>query len=749
MHDVALLLHAIPFQREYRGMLRRLPALLGICLVAVVGCGRTGLKRCANGVPCQDASVSTCSGASCDGGQPDVRPDGQPQVDVRPDGPTTCAGDLKACGATCTDLRTDSTNCGGCGNRCGPSQTCRNGACGCPAPGQTSCRDQCVLTATDPNDCGGCGRACGGGQSCISGSCACPAGTVVCGGVCRSLDSDPQNCGGCGKACPSSAGFCLAGSCVGGCIPPFSPCGGSCVDLTSNSASCGACGVVCGGGRSCALCEVRLSGRPGQLRRRVRVHRQRHVELRRVRGRLRHGFGVRAGRLYVPGAHHCVRRQVRRCQPATARTAAPAGARARAGQVCARGMCATTCAPATVTCGGALRQHAAGRGELRRVRGGVRRRPGCVSGGHLRVPAGAQRVLRRHLHRPAERPGELRRVRAHLRDAPDLRGRRVRRCAAGATACGAGRADTTSDPQNCGGCGKFCPAGQVCAMGVCLTICPGSTTSCGGGCVDLQRTPRTAAPAVAPACKASSAPSAAAAVLSEPACAAGDVSTSYGLTELWCVRADLRGRHELRGRAVRLPVGRDLLRRDLHVHRDRSPELRRLRHRVRRRPDLQRRPLWLPQRDQRVRQRLRRSHQRPPELRPLRKRLPVRRRLRERHLRLLERAHRLHRRVRGPAGGSEQLRHLRPRLRRDRAVRLGRLPVPPGHRLLRWRLRRSPDRSRQLRAVRARVRRQPGLQPPGLRGDLRRGPDGLRNPVRPAPQRRHQLRHLRTRLRRG
>src|SRR5438874_682984 len=145
-------------------MTRSLLALIGIWVTAFVSCGRTELNLCQSGVPCHTESI--CPGGACDGGLPDGHPDAP-----------TCGAGLEVCGATCTDVRTDAANCGSCGNRCGSSQTCRNGSCGCSAPGQTSCGGACVLTATDPGHCGSCAHACGGGQACVSGACICPAGT--------------------------------------------------------------------------------------------------------------------------------------------------------------------------------------------------------------------------------------------------------------------------------------------------------------------------------------------------------------------------------------------------------------------------------------------------------------------------------------------------------------------------------------------------------------------------------------------
>jgi hypothetical protein len=60
-------------------------------------------------------------------------------------------------------------------------------------------------------------------------------------------------------------------------------------------------------------------------------------------------------------------------------------------------------------------------------------------------------------------------------------------CANGDTCCGAGCANTSNDPNNCGSCGKKCRAGEVCGGGQCLcgsTACSTGQLCCGGACVN-------------------------------------------------------------------------------------------------------------------------------------------------------------------------------------------------------------------------------------------------------------------------
>ena len=104
------------------------------------------------------------------------------------------------CGGICTDISSDPSNCGACGQACGPGVPCNNGTCGC-LPGQTKCGDSCCLgtccngTCTDTNsdkqNCGGCDNACGVGENCLLGTCF--PGCLV---DCSRWNGCKQQCGG-------------------------------------------------------------------------------------------------------------------------------------------------------------------------------------------------------------------------------------------------------------------------------------------------------------------------------------------------------------------------------------------------------------------------------------------------------------------------------------------------------------------------------------------------------------------------
>lgn len=59
-------------------------------------------------------------------------------------------------------------------------------------------------------------------------------------------------------------------------------------------------------------------------------------------------------------------------------------------------------------------------------------------------------------------------------------------CGAGLSVCGSSCVDTGSDPAHCGGCGKACGSGLVCANGECTDSCPTGLEDCAGACVNVQ-----------------------------------------------------------------------------------------------------------------------------------------------------------------------------------------------------------------------------------------------------------------------
>jgi hypothetical protein len=136
------------------------------------------------------------------------------------------------------DLRSDTGNCGVCGNKCEPGQLCFTSSatteCQCKQ-GQTLCPARpplgspfCADTENDPRNCGACGyvcpRATNAKAACVHGRCGteCMPGTADCNGRdddgCEvELSKDPRNCGSCGAMCDVARGQpCVSGRCVMG-----------------------------------------------------------------------------------------------------------------------------------------------------------------------------------------------------------------------------------------------------------------------------------------------------------------------------------------------------------------------------------------------------------------------------------------------------------------------------------------------------------------------------------------------------
>ena len=163
-------------------------------------CGASG-NACATGQACR---AGTCLGQACVSGQ------------------TVCSSYN---GTVCTNTQTDFYNCGACGNSCytyvsnGMATGCVAGRCGATCnSGLTACSSSlnlvCTNLATDSSNCGACGNPCAPGQTCQAGTCqnlTCSSGLTACKRLngtsynvtCLNTQTDSDNCGGCTRYCPS------------------------------------------------------------------------------------------------------------------------------------------------------------------------------------------------------------------------------------------------------------------------------------------------------------------------------------------------------------------------------------------------------------------------------------------------------------------------------------------------------------------------------------------------------------------
>ena len=247
---------------------------LGICLglVATVFLGACGDSDSAKDKDKDKEKPAVCTPADCTGeneycdtesGECKTKTDPDP-IDPEPidPEPPACEAPNKVCGTICTDVQTDSANCGDCGAACLAGQVCENGACkfNC-AEGQTACEDGCYDLQEDPNHCGQCEIKCNtsGGEEggmqlvCKAGSCIADCGALTaCESGCADLMSDNNNCGECGIVCKAEDSmYCTEGVCKKTCPAGESLCDDSCFDLDEDVKNCGECGHACTGTDIC------------------------------------------------------------------------------------------------------------------------------------------------------------------------------------------------------------------------------------------------------------------------------------------------------------------------------------------------------------------------------------------------------------------------------------------------------------------------------------------------------------------
>jgi hypothetical protein len=201
-----------------------------------------------------------------------------------------CPEGQTMCPTGCADLKTDSNNCGQCGNKCEEGKVCIDGSCKpkeevkCDPPceeGLECCKvgeeAKCVNLKTDSENCGECGNKCEEGKECIDGRCEpkekvcetkddCKENEDCCEvegkKKCIDVTSDPKNCGECGKTCPEDKPVCKEKQCEAEELKCDPACKENekcckvddnkhqCVNITTTD-NCGDCGVKCAADEEC------------------------------------------------------------------------------------------------------------------------------------------------------------------------------------------------------------------------------------------------------------------------------------------------------------------------------------------------------------------------------------------------------------------------------------------------------------------------------------------------------------------
>ena len=270
--------------------------------MATVGLASAGILV----VACAETDVRTLGYGLPDGGNPpalvdpDAGPSTAPGDDVRsycpsdrcPPGHTTCLNSKFLCDV---DLRTDTENCGECGNSCRTGDavggkevyTCVDGRCvmTCFEQDAMDCDgvpdNGCEAKTSDNDNCGICGNKCAADKPCVNRGladwgCGCRAGDLLCPNPafpsfmpCVDAQNDDAHCGACNNACPREGdgsetpppntyfgcfeGQCGTLKCTGGFGDCDSVRDNGCEQSLIDNDNCGVCGNKCQDGQRCRL----------------------------------------------------------------------------------------------------------------------------------------------------------------------------------------------------------------------------------------------------------------------------------------------------------------------------------------------------------------------------------------------------------------------------------------------------------------------------------------------------------------